>query len=333
MYETLTGKCAFTGEAPLAVLMKHVEGRVARPAELETPLGQVILKCMDVDPQNRPPSAAAVKELLLNPPKQKPKIKRVAAINALLGAVSLAGIVCAVVWPNMHGGVVSAPPQAHEELPSPSAIDDRIQSHHLAAADAYKSGDIPRWQNELAKEAAMLVDLGENSAALDRAQRVLSVPERPSEDYLVVAARNTAYRAKCAALANTGRRKQMRELANEWIDYEMRDPVKTDDMCICYQLVGKSYGVDGNYRSAIAWFQKLQSLPAGKRVVWVNNANYDLGDAYIELANITPGTQHKDLLNSGVAYLQKVEPVSQNYQSAQNRLHELYEKREIDRLP
>jgi len=102
MYETLTGKCAFTGHAPLAVLVKHVEGKIEDSPELSTPIGRVVLQAMSKNPTCRPSSAQALKHLLLNPPRS---LRLFSARRIKIGAVmasvlSIAALVVLLVIPH-----------------------------------------------------------------------------------------------------------------------------------------------------------------------------------------------------------------------------------------
>lgn len=66
LYQLATGKLPFDGEAPMAIVMQHVQEPVPRPGrfnqQLSKELEQVILKALAKDPDERFPSMAALNE-------------------------------------------------------------------------------------------------------------------------------------------------------------------------------------------------------------------------------------------------------------------------------
>ena len=102
MYEVLDGKQPFRADTPYGVLSKQTLGQVPASTFIQGALGDVILAALAKDPDNRPQSAAELKQLLLEPQsltlkgsRSEPKIspRQIAVISLLLVGTALAALV------------------------------------------------------------------------------------------------------------------------------------------------------------------------------------------------------------------------------------------------
>ncbi|HLN61257.1 MAG TPA: Stk1 family PASTA domain-containing Ser/Thr kinase, partial [Symbiobacteriaceae bacterium] len=68
LYEMLTGTVPFTGDSPITVALKHIRDRVVPATQLnsEVPveLDEIILRALEKEPEDRYPSAAAMRQAL-----------------------------------------------------------------------------------------------------------------------------------------------------------------------------------------------------------------------------------------------------------------------------
>lgn len=114
MYEMVTGRPPYDGESPVAVAIQHINGNLIPPSTLNSqiPRGfeQIIMRCMQVNPDDRYPSATALlqdmEEFRRNP---------------------------AVIFTD-NGAVAPAKPAANVTRPTPAAQSPEEQKMHYAPA-------------------------------------------------------------------------------------------------------------------------------------------------------------------------------------------------------
>jgi eukaryotic-like serine/threonine-protein kinase len=135
MYEIITGKLPFVGETPLATAVKRLKEKAPSPSKLAPGLDpvwdQVILRCLERNPADRPGSALEVLHAL-DPDAPEPRIdgdsttsklsgelrrRRRFKVLGLAGAAALLGIGAFAVL-KLTGGGPSRPTSTRQSIPA-----------------------------------------------------------------------------------------------------------------------------------------------------------------------------------------------------------------------
>ncbi|HEY9789068.1 MAG TPA: serine/threonine-protein kinase [Candidatus Obscuribacterales bacterium] len=149
MYEVLTGHPPLQAETPFALMHKHLTEEPADASLLDRGLAPIVMQCLEKDPQNRPQSAAALKELLACPPaapisltykalkKQRRNIRRLLRVLVGLASIVVGALACIIIFRHVS---TDAEPVAKNSTDdnSPGMLDDAMKKLNTEPKRAIK---------------------------------------------------------------------------------------------------------------------------------------------------------------------------------------------------
>jgi serine/threonine protein kinase len=173
MYECLTGQTPFAAESPPQLIAKHINSPVPPNKSLKTPLGKVVLRCLEKRPENRPQTAEQLKQWLQHPKEMPPlKQSRFTLRIAVLALVLASMAASLIAWRSLNNNAPSKATAHRDSVDgklSNYTLKQRLESYRKNAEDYYRQHITALWiETEVERGGLLQTDL-----ARDQQQEIL----------------------------------------------------------------------------------------------------------------------------------------------------------------